>query len=265
MNLPLLQVKEIQKTYVNQNGWLRREIIQALKPSSFELEQGKTLAVVGETGSGKSTLAHLLAGGKMPDQGEILWRGQNIYDLPPNQRAKVIRLIPQKPSQSLNPRVRVGDQIIAPLLHYGMCDEIKAGRKMLKTLRDVGLLEERADYYPNMLSNSQRLKVALARALIVDPEILVFDQTLTSVEITMRAQLLNLLNKLKRSRGMSYVVIGHQISMLRHLADDVLVMQEGQILEKISASQLFTFDTPKHAYTTRLMEAYKELTQGGAI
>ena len=258
----LLQVKALQKSYSSHKGWFKSQVTQAVKSVSFELNRGETLAVVGETGSGKSTLAHLLAGEKELDSGQILLHGQDLAEVDMQQRSIGIRLIPQKPSLSLNPRLRVGNQIMAPLLQYTMLNE-KAGRKkMYATLKDVGLLEEHADHYPNMLSSSQRLRVALARALIVDPEVLVFDQTLSAVDITMRAQLLNLLRELQDSRGMAYIIIGHQLSMLRHLADEVLVMYQGQVIEQISADMLFTFDSPKHNYTRRLMQAYKELTQG---
>lgn len=262
MHTPLLQVKAIRKSYVSNNGWFRNSVIEAVKSVSFELEKGQTLGVVGETGSGKSTLAHLLAGEKEIDSGAILFHGQDLAEVENKQRAMAIRLIPQKPSLSLNPRTRVGEQIIAPLLQYNILDHQQGRQKMLSTLRDIGLLEEHADYYPNMLSSSQRLRVALARALIVDPEVLVFDQTLSAVDITMRAQLLTLLSRLQESRGMAYVVIGHQISMLRHLADHVMVMQHGNVIEQLQADMLFTFDSPKHSYTRRLMQAYQELTQG---
>lgn len=262
MQTPLLQVKAIRKSYSFHKGWFKSQVIQAVKSVSFELNRGQTLAVVGETGSGKSTLAHLLAGEKELDSGEILLHGQDLAEVDMQQRSMGIRLIPQKPSLSLNPRQRLGRQIMAPLQQYGMLDGKASRQKMLATLKDVGLLEEHADYYPNMLSSSQRLRVALARALIVDPEVLVFDQTLSAVDITMRAQLLDLLKELQDSRGMAYIIIGHQISMLRHLADEVLVMQHGRVIEQIRADMLFTFDSPKHAYTRRLMQSYKELTQG---
>lgn len=262
MHTSLLQVKAIRKSYSFHKGWFKSQKVDAIKSVSFELEKGQTLAVVGETGSGKSTLAHLLSGQKEPDSGQILLHGQNLAEVDMQQRSKGIRLIPQKPSESLNPRCRIGDQIMAPLLQYNLLSPKAARQKMLLTLKDVGLLEEHADYYPNMLSSSQRLRIALARALIVDPEVLVFDQTLSAVDITMRAQLLNLLSKLQESRGMAYIIIGHQISMLRHLADEVLVMQQGSVIEQISTDMLFTFDAPQHAHTQRLMQAYKELTQG---
>ncbi|MCM2680037.1 ATP-binding cassette domain-containing protein [Echinimonas agarilytica] len=262
MQTPLLQVKHISKTYKLNKGWFKRESVEAVKGVSFELNRAHTVAVVGEAGSGKSTLAHLLAGELELTSGEILLHGQNLATTERQQRCMDIRLIPQKPSQSLNPRQRVGDQVIAPLTMYRTLSQELRQQKLISTLRDVGLLTEHAEYYPNMLSSSQRLRVALARALIVDPEVLVFDQTLSAMDVTMRAQLVNLLSSLQQSRGMAYIIIGHQLSMIRHLASEVLVMQHGEVIERTTVATLFS--EPQTDYTQRLMHAYKELTQGSS-
>ena len=262
MQTPLLQAKGISKKYASHKGWFEREVIHAVKSVSFELNRGQTIAVVGETGSGKSTLAQLLSGDKVPDEGDILLHGQSLAQADLQQRSMDIRLIPQRPSESLNPRLRVGIQLMAPLVQNRVLSEPLRKEKMLATLKDVGLLVEHADYYPYMLSSNQRLRIALARALIVDPEVLVLDQTLSAIDVTMRAQLINLLSELQQSRGMAYVIIGHQLSMIRHLADEVLVMQQGEVIEQISAETLFTFEAPQHNYTRRLLQAFKELTLG---
>ncbi|MBW8190378.1 ATP-binding cassette domain-containing protein [Neiella marina] len=260
MQTPLLQVKHISKTYMNPKGWFRREHVRAIKSLSFELKRAHTLAVIGEAGSGKSTLAHLLAGEMEPSSGDILLHGQSLNDTNKRQRCMDIRLIPQMPSLSLNPRQRVSTQILAPLVQHRSITHALRQQKLYGTMRDVGLLEEHANYYPNMLSASQRLRVTLARAMIVDPEVLVFDQTLSAMDITMRAQLINLLTKLQQSRGMAYVMIGHQLSMIRHLADHVMVMQHGEVIEFDQTNNVFK--APASDYTKRMVYAYNELTQG---
>ena len=260
MRAPLLQVRHISKHYENSRGWLKKEVVHALKMVSFELHQATTIAVVGENGSGKSTLAHLLVGEIPPSSGEIILNGEDITTCNQIKRCMDIRLIPQNPSAALNPRQRVGKQILAPLSQYSALSEALRLQKLFSTMKDVGLLEEHADYYPNMLSASQRLRVTLARAMIVDPQILVFDQTLSAMDVTMRAQLVNLLTKLQQSRGVAYVMIAHQLSLLRHLADEVIVMQEGQVVEQAPTQRIF--ESPSKDYTKRLMYAYKELTEG---
>lgn len=258
MPTPLLQVRHISKTYTNPKGWFRREHVQAIKSLSFDLHRAHTLAVIGEAGSGKSTLAHLLAGELEPSSGDILLHGQNLNDTNKRQRCMDIRMIPQMPSLSLNPRLRIGDQILAPLVQHRSITTSLRKQKLYATMRDVGLLEEHANYYPSMLSASQRLRVTLARAMIVDPEVLVFDQTLSAMDITMRAQLINLLTQLQQSRGMAYVMIGHQLSMIRHLADHVMVMQHGEVIEFNHTDTLF--QAPESDYTKRMVYAYNELT-----
>ncbi|MBD1390316.1 ATP-binding cassette domain-containing protein [Neiella sp. HB171785] len=260
MQTPLLQVKHISKTYHNSKGWFRHETVEAIKSVSFDLKRAHTLAVIGEAGSGKSTLARILAGEMSPSSGDILLHGQNLNDTNQRQRCMDIRMIPQRPSLSLNPRLRVGMQILAPLVQHRSLTPSLRQQKLYATMRDVGLLEEHADYYPNMLSASQRLRVTLARAMIVDPEVLVFDQTLSAMDITMRAQLINLLTMLQQSRGMAYIMIGHQLSMIRHLADDVMVMQQGEVIEFRPTDEIF--ESPASEYTQRLIYAYNELVQG---
>ena len=192
-DMPLLRVIDIGKSFTERRGLFRKETVCALAHVSFSLNPGETLALVGEAGSGKSTLAKILAGVVAPTEGEIQIDG---HLLPPDdyeQRCKQIRMIFQDPNSSLNPRLRIGRILEAPLmLNTDMTPEERA-HKVQETLRMVGLLPDHALFYPQMISSGQKQRVALARALIMSPRIIVADETFSMLDLSVRSQIINLL------------------------------------------------------------------------
>lgn len=256
MNYPLIEVRSLVKNYYRKSGW-KRICVTALDDISFSLHRGQTLALVGEAGSGKSTIARLLTGVEHPTSGSILLEGIPVGEtLEASQRAE-IRLIQQSPSTILNPRRRIGKQLEEPLRHFTLLDPLARQQKVLETLLDVGLLREHADFYPPMLSSSQKQRVALAKALICDPKVIVIDETLSSVDPTVRAQLINLLVKLQRRRKLAYLLISHNLSVVKHMANEVMVIHNGKLMEQQPTQALFS--APIKEYTRKLVSAHDAL------
>jgi len=249
---PLLKVSGINKTFINRVGLFRRKPAQVLKDISFTLEQGETLALVGETGSGKSTLAKILAGVVPPTSGEIEVNGELIAFEATQKRCKLIRMIFQDPNSSLNPQLRVGRILEAPLrLNTDLTEEERANT-VIDTLRMVGLLPEHALFYPQMISLGQKQRVALARALILDPKIIVADEAFSMLDVSMRSQIVNLLLKLQERLGLSYVVVANDLGLVRHISDKVLIMHQGEVVESGLTSEVFA--NPQHDVTKRLIQ-----------
>ena len=231
-DMPLLRVIDIGKSFTERRGLFRKETVCALAHVSFSLNPGETLALVGEAGSGKSTLAKILAGVVAPTEGEIQIDG---HLLPPDdyeQRCKQIRMIFQDPNSSLNPRLRIGRILEAPLmLNTDMTPEERA-HKVQETLRMVGLLPDHALFYPQMISSGQKQRVALARALIMSPRIIVADETFSMLDLSVRSQIINLLLKLQEELGIAYVIVANALGLVRHISDTVIVMHQGRGVTK---------------------------------
>ncbi|MGL5948501.1 MAG: ATP-binding cassette domain-containing protein [Aeromonas sp.] len=251
---PLLQVQNLTKTYVNRKGLFIRRSVQAIKPLSFELYRGQTLAIVGEAGCGKSTLARMLAGMVEPSGGEILLSGQVMRYGDYSKRSKVLRMIFQDPETALNRWIRVGKILEMPLLINTSMSDKERAEKVARTLQLVGMQPEHAQMYPHMLSAGQQQRVGLARALVLDPLIVVGDDSLFKLDVSVRSQLINLLLELQESIGLSYVLAANDIGIVSHISDKVLVMQEGEVVERGKALQVFA--DPQHAVTRRLVADY---------
>ncbi len=253
-DMPLLRVIDIGKKFVERRGLFRKETVCALAHVSFSLNPGETLALVGEAGSGKSTLAKILAGVVAPTEGEIQIDG-NL--LPPDdyeQRCKQIRMIFQDPNSSLNPRLRIGRILEAPLmLNTDMTPEERA-HKVQETLRMVGLLPDHALFYPQMISSGQKQRVALARALIMSPRIIVADETFSMLDLSVRSQIINLLLKLQEDLGIAYVIVANDLGLVRHISDKVIVMHQGRVVEAGTTQSVFA--NPQHEVTKRLIQSY---------
>ncbi len=249
----LLTVTELSKTYVNRRGLLRSERVEAVAPLSFELQPGQSLAIVGETGSGKTTVAKLLTGAEKPSGGEI--RLADALVSQPNQAkfCQWIRMIFQDPSTSLNPRVTIGKQLEEPLKINTDLDVGERRALAEATLRRVGLLTEHADYYPHMISGGQKQRVALARALILSPKILVLDEAVSALDVSIRGQIINLLLEEQRRNNLAYVLVSHTMGIVKHISDYVLVMDHGKVVERGPTAQVFA--NPSHEVTRRMLFA----------
>lgn len=251
---PLLQVRQLSKVFHNRIGLLRRHRVEAIKSLSFQLEVGQTLAIVGEAGSGKSTLAKILAGAVAPTSGEIHINGELMRHGDYQTRCKLLRMIFQDPNSSLNPKLRVGRILETPLRLNTELTPQERERRVQETLRRVGMLPEHALFYPSMLSAGQRQRVALARAIILNPLIVVADETLASLDISVRSQMINLLLEMQESMGLSYIMVANDLGVVSHISDEVLVMHEGQVVER--GKTLRVFANPQHDVTKRLIQNY---------
>lgn len=249
----LLEVEQLSKSYFKPQGLFGRKKIQALQNISFSLQSGKTLAIVGETGSGKSTLAKLLVGIEKPDSGQIRLAGQEIQISDYKKYNHVIRFIFQDASQSLNPLQKVGQMLEDVLRFSTILDPAQRQIKIRQTLRQLGLLDEHAEYYPHMFSGGQLQRVALARALILDPKLLILDQALSALDPSLRAQIVNLLIHLQQQNGLAYLLITNNLQLVQHLSDDMLVLAQGVTTDYGATADIFR--NPQHDYTRKLLSS----------
>ncbi|MFT4927911.1 MAG: cationic peptide transport system ATP-binding protein [Phenylobacterium sp.] len=247
----LLDVQALEKHYYKNVGWFKKQITHALKPLSFTLKQGETLAVTGGASSGKSTLAKVLAGAEPASGGKVYLEGIELNEQSEKLRSSQIRLIFQDPKQSLNPTAKIGSILAAPLkfnTHKSVKDRID---KMRETLLKVGLLPEHIEYYPHMLSTGQLQRVALARAIILDPKVLVLDEAIATLDPSVRAQIINLLLDLQDSQSLSYILITHHLGIIKHISNDILVLDNGEVVEQGPTTSVFSH--PEHKYTQQLL------------
>ena len=254
---PVLEGRNITRDYASGGGFLRRaKKVQALKGISFAVNRGETLAIVGESGCGKSTLARIITLIDPASSGELLLDGQAIAigktALPREVRRKV-QIVFQNPYGSLNPRQKVGDMLMEQLLLN--TDHTPAERRdlALAMLQKVNLLPEHFNRYPHMFSGGQRQRLAIARALMVNPQLLVLDEPVSALDLSVQAQVLNLLANLQDEFNLTYVFISHDLSVVRYIADHVMVMYQGEVVESGTRDAVFT--NPQHAYTRTLFAA----------
>ena len=230
--------------------------VRALAGVSFRLAAGRTLAVVGESGSGKTTLARLLTLIEAPTAGALLIEGQDVADASPAARKRLrqdIQIVFQNPYGSLNPRQTIGRAIEEPLLVNTGMDAAERKAAALAIMAKVGLRAEHYRRYPHMFSGGQRQRVAIARALVLHPKILVLDEPVSALDVSIRAQALNLLASLQEEFGLAYVFVSHDLSVVRHIADEVLVIYLGHAVEMGSRAAIF--ENPQHPYTRALLSA----------
>jgi peptide/nickel transport system ATP-binding protein len=236
--------------------------LEAVRGVSFTLERGRALGIVGESGSGKTTAAMSTIRLVPAAGGEILFDGEDLLQLDDEAmraRRRDIQLIFQDPYSSLNPRARVVDIVREPmdLMNIGDADSRLARVKELFEL--VGLRPDQLNLFPHQFSGGQRQRISIARALTTNPRLLVCDEPVSALDVAIQAQILNLLARLKRELGLSYLFISHDLGVVRHLCDDVAVMYLGQIVEQASREELF--DSPKHPYTQALLAAAPSLAR----
>jgi dipeptide transport system ATP-binding protein len=257
MSSTVLEARNLVRDYTLGGGLFgKKRIIHAVKGVSFSVQQGKTLAIVGESGCGKSTLARMVTMIDAPTSGELFIDGDKVDiardGLMPELRRKV-QIVFQNPYGSLNPRQKIGDALGEPLRIN--TDKPAAERRDLamQMLVKVGLGPEHFNRYPHMFSGGQRQRIAIARALMLNPKLLVLDEPVSALDLSVQAQVLNLLADLQDEFGLTYVFISHDLSVVRYIADDVMVMYFGEAVEYGSRDEVFS--SPQHSYTKTLFAA----------
>ncbi|MCK7627573.1 dipeptide ABC transporter ATP-binding protein [Streptomyces sp. RS10V-4] len=257
---PLLDVRDLVKHFPLTRGVLVRKQVGAVKAVdgiSFALRPGETLGIVGESGCGKSTVARMLVGLERPTSGRIGYRGQDITRLSGRALKAVrrnIQMVFQDPYTSLNPRMTVGDIVGEPFaIHPEAAPKGDRRRRVQELLEVVGLNPEFINRYPHQFSGGQRQRIGIARGLALRPEIIVADEPVSALDVSVQAQVVNLLARLQGEFGLSYVFIAHDLSVVRHLSDRVAVMYLGKIVETGTGEQIY--DHPTHPYTQALLSA----------
>jgi dipeptide transport system ATP-binding protein len=252
----VLVADQLARHYSVKRGMFGRGTVKALNGVSFSLDRGKTLAVVGESGCGKSTLARQLTMIEGPTAGRLMIDGEDVAGA---DHAKVaalrrrVQMVFQNPFASLNPRKTVEQTLGEPLAINTQLSASDRAERIAQMMRTVGLRPEHAKRYPHMFSGGQRQRVAIARAMILDPQIVVADEPVSALDVSIQAQILNLFMDLQEQFKTSYVFISHNLSVVEHIADDVMVMYFGGVVELGDKKRIFT--NPRHPYTRALMSA----------
>jgi peptide/nickel transport system ATP-binding protein len=254
---PLLVVRDLCKSFAVRDGGWRKRDFHAMRDVSFDLARGRTLGVVGESGSGKTTLGLTLLNLHPASAGRIDFDGLDVATLDARARHQLRRraqIVFQNPYASLNPRFTVAQALIEPMRIHGLHgDDRQREQEALALLQRVGLDGQALGRYPHEFSGGQRQRIAIARALTVRPELLVLDEAVSALDVSVQAQVLNLLRDLQDELGLAYVFISHDLAVVRFMADEVLVMKDGVVVEQASAEQILS--APQAEYTQRLLAA----------
>ncbi|QVM92377.1 ABC transporter ATP-binding protein [Pseudomonas entomophila] len=253
----VLSARELTRHYEVSRGLFKgHALVRALNGVSFELEAGKTLAVVGESGCGKSTLARALTLIEEPSSGSLQIAGHEVKGASKDQRKQLrrdVQMVFQSPYASLNPRQKIGDQLAEPLLINTSLSKAERREKVQKMMEQVGLRPEHYQRYPHMFSGGQRQRIALARAMMLQPKVLVADEPTSALDVSIQAQVLNLFMDLQKEFNTAYVFISHNLAVVRHVADHVLVMYLGRPAEMGPKEDIY--EKPLHPYTQALLSA----------
>ena len=251
-NTPLLEVKNLKKYFNTPRG-----LLHAVDDVTFTLERGKTLGVVGESGCGKSTTGRSILRLLEPTGGEVLFEGQDITKLSAEEmrkKRKDMQIIFQDPYSSINPRKTVGQIIADPLeINHIITDKKQMEKRVRELMEIVGLADRLYGTYPHELDGGRRQRIGIARALALEPKFIVCDEPVSALDVSIQAQILNLLNQLQKDMGLTYMFITHDLSVVNHFSDDIAVMYLGRLIEKAPAEELFA--NPTHPYTQALLSA----------
>jgi len=270
---PLVRVDDLAKTFDVSPPWLNRvlerkprALLHAVDGVSFEIERGKTMALVGESGCGKSTVARLLVGLYAPSRGNVAFDGQNVHAAlaRPGGRSlrRRIQMIFQDPYASLNPRWTVEAIVGEPLSEHAIVSDGAArAARVDELLQSVGLSAQDKAKYPHQFSGGQRQRISIARALATAPEFLVCDEPTSALDVSVQAQVLNIMKDLQRERGLTYLFISHNLAVVRHVSDSVGVMYLGRLVEVAAKRALFA--QPRHPYTRMLLDAIPQMHATG--
>ncbi|SHO55144.1 peptide ABC transporter ATP-binding protein [Vibrio quintilis] len=260
-NSVILKAANLKQHYHVKQGMLKPDaVVKAVDGISFELAHGKTLAVVGESGCGKSTLGRMLTMIETPTEGSLAFNGEELLALSKSDHKALrqkIQIIFQNPYGSLNPRKKIGAILEEPLVINTQMSKEERKAKAIEMMEKVGLKREHYDRYPHMFSGGQRQRIAIARGLMLDPQIIVADEPVSALDVSVQAQVLNLMMDLQQEFGLSYVFISHDLSVVEHIADDVMVMYLGKVVEQGTCQQLF--ENPRHPYTQALLSSTPQL------
>lgn len=258
----ILDAHELKQHYHVKQGVFKPDaVVKAVDGISFKLEKGKTLAIVGESGCGKSTLGRMLTMIETPTSGRLEHLGEDLLSLSKSAQATLrqkIQIIFQNPYGSLNPRKKIGSILEEPLVINRQLSKAERKAKALSIMAKVGLKAEHYDRYPHMFSGGQRQRIAIARGLMLDPSIIVADEPVSALDVSVQAQVLNLMMDLQTELGLSYVFISHDLSVVEHIADNVMVMYLGKVVEQGSKEELF--NNHKHPYTLALLSSTPQLS-----
>lgn len=251
-----MKLKVLKKNYLKKDWFFKKSSFKAFGEISFSLYPGESLGLVGESGCGKSSLAKALVFLDPASSGEFFWQGVKVNPYNKKQISQIrkdIQLIFQDPYAALHPNKTVGSAIEEVLFVHYTKSRIKNRLRILELLLQVGLDTDFKDRYPHELSGGQRQRVIIARAIAVEPKVLICDESVAALDISVQAQVLNLLNNLKRDLGLSYLFISHDLAVVKYMSDRIMVMQEGKLIELQEADELYK--NPKNNYTKRLIDA----------
>lgn len=260
---PLLSVRDLKVHFPVKGGLLQRtvDVVKAVDGISFDVPRGKTVGLVGESGSGKTTTGRAIARLVPITSGNVIYGGQDLAQVSRAQLLqyrKKIQVIFQDPFGSLNPRMTVYSIIAEPLeIHFKSWTSEQKRVRVAELLQRVGLSADQMQRYPHQFSGGQRQRIGIARALAVEPDFIICDEPVSALDVSVQAQIVNLLQDLQEELGLTYLFIAHDLAVVEHISDEVLVMTEGKIVEQASAEAIYS--NPQHPYTIKLLEAVPKL------
>jgi ABC-type oligopeptide transport system ATPase subunit len=257
MNPPLLEVRNLEKRYVSRSGWPtpREHVVRAVDDVTFDVRPGETFGLVGESGCGKSTVARCILRLIPPSGGAIQFGGEDLLKLSGDRLKRArreLQIIFQDPYSSLDPRMTVRATLLEPFEIHGVGDRAEREKRVRELIDVVGLPESALRKYPHEFSGGQRQRIGIARALALSPKLVVADEPVSALDLSIRAQVINLLADLQQQLGLAYLFIAHDLTLVRHVCHRVAVMRSGRIVEQAETDELFS--NPLHPYTRRLLE-----------